>query len=354
MTRYFVIWQYKYQDEIKDVLYQDICKGVVRQGWGISGTDLRQNMDQWVLKYIARGKDVWGEDISVDKARDRYGILKPMTEISPGDVVLVPNQPDREHFVIARATVGEGGACYDFDDRDADKRGVLGDDFRHMVYVNVDTLKEISYLTSLDTLFLKKVANRALRKAVNNVRDQQIREVMDKMLEGEPAQPESRTVLGIMEEHARSLLPQVQAQLQKLPPHALEEVVEGLFSRSGLMVERRHQFDGRGRDMDLILSHTCELPEVLQDLGVDSTFRLNIQIANRTGIDRDDAGKLDQLPQQLLEQNTYSVLISTADDFTEECKKKAEERGIILVNGTQLAGMLVKSLLAAGGGQRER
>jgi hypothetical protein len=74
-----------------------------------------------------------------------------------------------------------------------------------------------------------------------------------------------------------------------------------------------------------------------------NTIRLNIQIKQKTGIDPEDKIGVEQLTRMSSgAPNEYNILISTADDFTQECKKLAKEGNVTLIKGEQFAKIIMK------------
>ncbi|WP_027717472.1 hypothetical protein [Desulfovirgula thermocuniculi] len=166
----YVIRQYREQDPVFDALWASIREGAVRQGWGISGTDLRQPLYQWVGNYISSAQRVWGETITEEEAAKRYSILKPLTEIAPGDLIVIPNMPRPDAFVLCRARAGSERSCYDFDTADEKYRGAMGDDFRHVVYIDPLSVMVVPYDADPAAITVKEGLKGYL-KAVNVVRN---------------------------------------------------------------------------------------------------------------------------------------------------------------------------------------
>jgi DNA-binding transcriptional ArsR family regulator len=99
-------------------------------------------------------------------------------------------------------------------------------------------------------------------------------------------------------------------------------------------------------DVDRVL----ELPlrfgglEEAADLPIASV-RLNVQVKQKAGVDLNDTEGIEQLVKMSSgARNEYPILVSTADDFTPDCQRLARENGVALINGKQLARIVMKSL----------
>jgi len=72
-------------------IFNELWKNkTLRQGWGIKDLDLNQTMNQWIEKYMYSGKIFWDTDISCDEAKGRWNILRRITMINKGDILLIP------------------------------------------------------------------------------------------------------------------------------------------------------------------------------------------------------------------------------------------------------------------------
>ena len=75
MTNYFVI---RTDDDDKEWIWQEIQQGRLRQGWGLSNTELPsgehtpEKMANWCQRYRDQAKQIWKEEISQEAAESRY------------------------------------------------------------------------------------------------------------------------------------------------------------------------------------------------------------------------------------------------------------------------------------------
>ncbi|MCZ2150699.1 MAG: restriction endonuclease [Bryobacterales bacterium] len=89
------------------------------------------------------------------------------------------------------------------------------------------------------------------------------------------------------------------------------------------------------------LSAPALLDLIAPDVAVTSQF--NVQVKQKTGIDYGDVHGVEQLLiMKTNSPNEYSILISSADSFTEPCRKLAAANGVILVDGMQFAEIILK------------
>ncbi|MCY4361573.1 MAG: restriction endonuclease [Gammaproteobacteria bacterium] len=125
----------------------------------------------------------------------------------------------------------------------------------------------------------------------------------------------------------------------KWGPHQFEENVGEAFERKGY--ERVWGNSTRnGGDAD----HVFCLPiSGIDELDVlDRTPLLIVQVKHKRGRDYNDVKGVNQLVKWALNDNEkadytvlYKILFSSADSFTDECKKIAEKNDIMLICGTE-------------------
>ena len=70
-----------------------------------------------------------------------------------------------------------------------------------------------------------------------------------------------------------------------------------------------------------------------------------VQAKKKTGKDIGDIVGVDQLvkmEERIPEKNAILMVINLTDEFSDEAKEKADENGIILINGLTFASLLVR------------
>ena len=132
-TNYYLI---RTSDEDKEWLWHEAEQGRLRQGWGVTNTELPsgehtpEKMNDWCERYRQRAQEYWHEEVSQEQAQSRYSILRPMTEIQAGDMIVIPKMPNWGCFCIAKAT-----GTYHFDT--GQRKAPEGDDFRHIIPIEL-------------------------------------------------------------------------------------------------------------------------------------------------------------------------------------------------------------------------
>lgn len=108
--------------------------GKLRQGWGISGLDLRQNESNWIENYILGAKKYWGVEIKDDYceiAMGRYKILELMLKMQIDDIIFIPKHSNTKHHDEKSFTICKVIGNYYFDLNDKIK------DFGHVIPVKI-------------------------------------------------------------------------------------------------------------------------------------------------------------------------------------------------------------------------
>lgn len=157
-----------YDDSVKDWMNSQLKKGSLRQGFGLPGLDLTQDIEIWIKNYVYASWKYWDTDDGISSeacchAQGRFDILSPMPEMVEGDIEFIPRTPDYFHFTVA--TVAKGG--YEFEDRSGKAYESWKKDFGHVVNLDPDSIREYSY--SEETLKAKDF--QGYQKAVNRVRN---------------------------------------------------------------------------------------------------------------------------------------------------------------------------------------
>ncbi len=336
MERKYFVFRQDYTSP-RAALYQEIREGRFRQGWGCAGLDLRKTLDEWIAAYLS----TWDDEAPKD-AKDRYWILYPMLEVQPGDLILVPKQPTNDSFLLLKAIAADG-MVYWFDERPREDRGVLDDDYRHVINIDTSSIMELPAGRCTETLLVSNKF-KGYQRAVNNVVNRDVKAAVDRLLEMALVD-ELPTLEDII--RAEAVVPvycQVRDKLRSFPPGKLEEIVEGLFRRAGFQVVRR-QWHKDGGDVDRVFTLELNAPALLDLIAPDVavTLQFNVQVKQKTGIDYNDVHGVEQLLiMKTNSPNEYSILISTADSFTEPCRKLAADKGVILIDGIQFAEIILK------------
>ena len=125
----------------------------------------------------------------------------------------------------------------------------------------------------------------------------------------------------------------------------IEKIVGIIFEKLGYELIGKNSYDKKGGDADLIYisKSISEFFEVSAN-GTDIVGqKIYVQIKNKSGIDTGDTEGLEQLKQRTLnEPGAVKILLSTADKFTEECKKIALENNILLIDSDGFLNLVFK------------
>ncbi len=138
MNDVVVFRQERERPECQEALYKELKKGRLRQGWSYrAGWDLHIGKQMWMKLYRAQrdGGDKRGTPKST------YEKIAGMLKINPGCLIVVPNQPDNDHFQLVRAVLSRDAdefPCYTY------ARSVLSD-FRHCISIDKDARIERPY-----------------------------------------------------------------------------------------------------------------------------------------------------------------------------------------------------------------
>ena len=321
-----------FRTDPNDFVRNELREGRLRQGWSPPGTSLlnadgeERDAEEWKQAY----KKAWG----VDPSPRRNGILRRMLAMKQGDLVFCPKVPDYAHFTIAEVS---GGYRFEV----APSEG----DFGHTIPVRNQRIVSNGHNDDSQTICdLFKSAY--FRPAVSRVQEHKEEDVLSaarRLLKQEntdfPQDSDSirehRYVEG-RREAAKSLIKYVH---DKWGFDQFEAAVGEAFKRKGY--ERLGGKSPRkGGDAD----HVFSLPLPGFDDGtLDRTPLLIVQVKHKKDVDYDDVEGVNQLvkwkPNEG-EEVLYKVLFSSADSFTENCRKIAEAYDVMLICGTD-AGLFM-------------
>ena len=300
---------------------EELERGRLRQGWGPPGTSLldangtSRTKEAWENAY----RDAWGEDPSPR----RYGILRRMLDMKEGDLVVCPKAPDYSCFTIATVS-----GPYRFE--------VAPDpqDFGHIIPVQDQRVINNWYDGDAQTIH-ELFKSAYFRSAVTQVQDSNRERVLDaarRLREKEdtrPAQnPEAIRKQRSAEARREAAKRLIEYVNQSWGFDQFEAAVGEAFVRKGYEYIRGKSDQKGGADADHILSIPMPGLDDLDSLDRPQ-YLLIVQVKLKKGVDNDDRKGVEQLSMWKSseeEQVVARVLFSSADSFTEECKKLAEEK----------------------------
>lgn len=328
----YYVFRINYDDP--DWLMNEIRSGNLRQGWGVTNLQLKESngkvvdVETWSKRFIKQAKAVWGEKIRRDSAAKRYNILIKMLQMKEDDIVVVPKFPSWDKFLICR--VGEG---YAFDYNRGDE------DYGHVIKLKSFAGSKVFHYGSNDAARKVKAMMRSYQSAVNSVLSQKLKNNIETLLLME-SDESPKGVEYVVSEVLSKASASIIEHLNELSPRDVESVVERICKGAGFDIEWRNHFKAGG-DADLII--TKRTP-ILHDLS-DATQRIYIQVKKKSKVDRQDIKGVNQLRKICEADNdpdAPKILISTAEEFTDACKKAAKNENVLLCDGKKLVELLLR------------
>jgi|CXWL01.1.fsa_nt_gi hypothetical protein len=136
-------WVFRQSDgpEIRERLFEEAKHGRLRQGWSY-GRELSLEADRavWLREYRKAGYN------AKHQPEPTHDDLVKMLNVLPGDMLVVPKQPNDDAFFIARAVAnpwGEKSPCYCFL-KDHPVKSEWGDDFRSCLTIEPGSIRKFS------------------------------------------------------------------------------------------------------------------------------------------------------------------------------------------------------------------
>lgn len=166
--RAFYIFRIDYDDGYETIL-DELSKGILRQGWGRSGMDISNSLEQFTRAWM----DHWGEN-DADKIKSRYNNLRTMLEFKAGDIIIIPKVPNAHSFAIYEVT----GDYYFREDKRLDL--VETDDYRHCIPIKV-IMSGVEYESNHEAQIISKTF-RAYRHAINHIKTEEVIEAIERFL----------------------------------------------------------------------------------------------------------------------------------------------------------------------------
>ncbi len=316
------IWIFRSGDSDDDefrrrYLYPELEAGRLRMGWGGQGMALQDGdgfpipKERWEENY----RRAWGENPSPK----RYSILRRLLEIEQGEVVVMPKMPNSGEFSIACVS-----GSYTFS-VDVDRDG-----YGHIIPVHSASVRTFNYLADEDAYAVSRLFSRHWSSVTSTSEEGSI-ETARNLLEREsicsardPSSLAQASLDNALKKAAKVMLTESATWSGDL----FEKIVKQAFKNRGyeIVTEKYRRYDGRGSDVDII---------VRPPSNIDSLFmpqEIAVQVKWKQGIDENDVSAVNQLVSWN-EGPIEKMVISSADDFTDECKRVAKDNDIILLGG---------------------
>ena len=347
----FTVWVIRQIDQqpFKQMVQDELKLGRLRQGWGSLGMELLDAQgralteDEWITKYMANPipkQANWEQN--PDEIKKFFRKIRRLTDVCDGDLIVIPKYGNDREFAIVQAQ-NKYGSVYQFD---GGLGSGLGRDFCH--FLTVDPARIIVF--RYDSPEVPVIVSRLLRgipysAPVNYVANGEFRQAIDECWhKGMGSQNNiSSVITARINIQLDSILDQVIEELNKIQAHDFEDVICMLLKAWGYTITSRNSFDKNGGDVDILASKSSTIFGSVED------SYLLVQVKKKSGSDADDIEGIKQLELWIqshpdMKDSAKLVLVSLVDKFSEDCIRKAEKDGVLLVNGKMVAREYLKVL----------
>ena len=312
-----------------DFVQDELQQGRLRQGWSPPGTALlnadgsKRNKEEWTQAY----ERAWDEPPSPR----RYATLCRMLDMNKGDLIFIPKAPEYGYFTIAEVEESRG---YRFENP-----------YGHIIPVK--NLRVVANWYNQDSQTIYELFKSAyFRSPVTQVQDYNTERVLSaaERLRNEentdtPQDSDRIRQQRYAEVRTRAAEFLIQHVNNEWGHDQFEAAVGEAFERKGyeLLFSRSTR---NGGDADHVFS--LPMPGFDEAL-LERTPLLIVQVKHKTGTDYGDVEGVNQLVNWKPDEGKevlYRVLFSSAESFTEDCKRIAEANDVILICGTE-AGLFM-------------
>lgn len=314
-----------------DYVKNEIKQGRLRQGWGDSTSNLTGvSPDEWVKARCERNAFYSNYEYYSSKYRN----LVKMHDIKSGDILIIPQTPDYTKFTICRAS-GEYTFCEPF--------GYNKDDYYHTIPIDVDSIREFSYHAN-EKCKIIHAKLRSYQSPINRVLLENVIEAAESVVSACSDICEQKTENIVKEIKDDIFKTSAISRFRNLGNRETEKIVKLIFENMGYEFICSNSYDKEGGDADLIFADNSF--GELMDAGLNGTEipgKIFIQVKNKYGTDESDIEGVKQLIKRAEDENAaIKILISTADDFTQECKDLANRNYILLIDGRGFLNLILK------------
>ena len=226
-------------------------------------------------------------------------------------------------------------------------------DFGHII--EVEDVFSCGYDKNLSSQKIKSKF-KAYQSPLNRVRNEEFIEEVDKLVRIHMEQPDdfekdSPDFISMISDEtsdSRSqYMEKIKSALQGLDNHEFEDLIGELFEKNGYTLTDNNRYDKEGGDVDLIFecfNKNTLMYNIFEICDVKMPH-IYVQAKKKTGKDYGDKVGVDQLvkmEERIPEKSAILMVINLTDEFSGEAKEKADDKGIILVNGLTFASLLVR------------
>jgi len=339
----YYVFRINYDEYFSLIRNELILKKKLRQGWGT----YEMRVDNGYEAYKSAWQKYWEKDLPDEKMKPRYNNIVIMTEIQPGDYIIIPKISLENDYVCRSFAIAKCKHPYNFEVLDAAK------DFGH--YIEVENVFSCGYDKNL---FSQTISSKfiAYQSPLNRVKNIDFISAVDELVAMHDKEPitfekESVDLLDMVNTATRgsrrSYLESIVDALRNLKNHKFEDLIGELFKKNGYSITDKNWFDGEGGDVDIVFEafNDNTLMHNIYEICEVEKPHIYVQAKKKTGTDYGDIVGVEQLIQmekKIPEKNAILIVINLTDRFTEDAQTKAKENGIILIDGITFASLLVR------------
>ena len=310
----------------------------LRQGWGLSGMDIRCDFDSFKNSWIK----TWGDD--GDYIYRKYTNLLNMRRMEKDDIIVIPKISKEDEsgyrvFSIVRCNENP----YSFE-----PLSNQGGDFGHII--SVTPIVSCYYDCDSDTRTISAKFT-SYQSAVNNVYNEDFIEAVNRIISN------SNTInYGIISTSISSIavptskpfktyLGEILNIINSWSPNHLEGIITELFTKNGFFKTRNNYYDKAGGDIDIVFNYRSDnllLSDILSFANTVDAPEIRVQAKKKSGRDENDKEGIQQLLLMKDDKPSINIVVNTAEEFSDEARELANKNQVILINGYQFAALLVK------------
>lgn len=320
-----------------EFIKNEINCGRLRQGWGNSKAELKENDEKnWVANQCEGYPDA--EKAEIEKYYSKkYKNLVKMLEIQKGDIIIIPKTPDYTKFTICKAA-----GNYYFEK--PEKYEV--DDFHHIIPIDTEEIYQFSYHAN-EKCKIIHAKLRSYQSPINRVWSEIVVEAAKNIMESGNSDTNEQSTENLVKEIKDDIFKTSAIdRFRNLGNRETEKIVKIIFENIGYELIDSNSYDRIGGDADLIFADNSF--SELMDSGVNSSEisgKVFVQVKNKNGTDYNDVDGVNQLIQRTKNENAAAkILVSTAYDFTDNCKTLANQNNVLLINGHGFLSLIFKYL----------
>ncbi len=316
-----------------DFVQNELQKGCLRQGWSPPCTSLLnadgsgRNREEWTKAYQRA--------YNASPSSRRHAILRRMLDINEGDLVFIPKAPRYGYFTIV-----EVSGDYRFEVASGYK------DFGHIIPVKNQREVANWYDSDSQTIYelFKSAYSRPAITQVQDYKNERVLSAAKRLLKQKktdtPHNPDAIRKQRYDEGRRKAAKSLMQYVNDEWGHDQFQAAVGEAFERKGYELLRSNS-TRNGGDADHVFF--LPIPGFNDEVSLYRTPLLIVQVKHKTGTDYNDVVGVNQLVNWIPEEEEkvlYRVLFSSAESFTEDCKKIAEANEVVLICGIE-AGLFM-------------